>query len=89
MANAYCIGVDIGGTTVKMGMFHVDGRLEDKWEIATSHADAGSHILEDIAHSLQEYLFYKKLSILRGLGLACPGPCSRMGMWICVSILAG
>ena len=29
MAN-YCFGVDIGGTTVKLGLFTVDGNIIDK-----------------------------------------------------------
>ena len=28
-----CIGIDIGGTTVKLGLFTVDGELLDKWEV--------------------------------------------------------
>ena len=31
----YCFGVDIGGTTVKMGLFTADGDLIEKWEIVT------------------------------------------------------
>ena len=36
-------GVDIGGTTVKMGYFQVDGVLLDKWEIPTR-----KHMAEDV-----------------------------------------
>ena len=31
----YCFGIDIGGTTVKCGLFNVDGEVLDKWEIKT------------------------------------------------------
>ena len=31
----YCFGVDVGGTTVKIGLFQADGVLVDKWEIKT------------------------------------------------------
>ena len=31
----YCIGIDVGGTTVKMGIFEAEGRLIRKWEIPT------------------------------------------------------
>ena len=31
----YCFGIDIGGTTVKMGLFQEDGKLLEKWEIKT------------------------------------------------------
>ena len=29
----YCFGVDIGGTTVKLGIFEEEGRNIEKWEI--------------------------------------------------------
>ena len=31
----YCFGVDIGGTTVKLGLFEFNGTIVDKWEIKT------------------------------------------------------
>ena len=31
----YCFGVDIGGTTVKIGLFQEDGNVREKWEIKT------------------------------------------------------
>lgn len=33
----YGFGIDIGGTTIKMGLFRVDGTLLDKWEIPTRY----------------------------------------------------
>ena len=29
----YCIGIDVGGTTIKTGIFEAEGRLLKKWEI--------------------------------------------------------
>ena len=37
----YVFGVDVGGTTVKMGLFTVEGELLDKWEIKTRTEDGG------------------------------------------------
>ena len=31
----YIYGIDIGGTTIKMGLFAEDGTLKEKWEIKT------------------------------------------------------
>lgn len=31
----YCFGADIGGTTVKLGLFDTEGNVLDKWEIKT------------------------------------------------------
>lgn len=49
----YCMGIDVGGTTVKMGLFTEDGTLVDKWEIPTRKEEGGSYILSDIAVSLE------------------------------------
>ena len=37
----YCFGVDIGGTTVKMGLFSTEGELFEKWEIKTRTENEG------------------------------------------------
>ena len=38
---AYAFGVDVGGTTVKLGLFTAEGELLDKWEIPTRTENAG------------------------------------------------
>lgn len=72
----YCFGVDLGGTTVKLGLFKPDGEVVDKWEIPTVKTDSGSHILPDIANSIldkmQEKGIYKEDVI--GVGIGVPGP---------------
>ncbi len=30
-----CIGIDVGGTSVKIGLFETDGTLLFKWEVPT------------------------------------------------------
>lgn len=50
----YYVGVDVGGTTVKMGMFSDTGELLDKWEIPTRLEDNGQYILPDIVDSIEE-----------------------------------
>ena len=40
----YGFGVDLGGTTVKMGLFTQEGELLDKWEIATDTSEGGKNI---------------------------------------------
>ena len=40
----YVFGVDVGGTTVKMGLFTVEGELLDKWEIKTRTEDGGKTV---------------------------------------------
>ena len=45
----YCFGVDVGGTSVKLGLFTTDGEILDKWEIPTRKENKGEAILPDIA----------------------------------------
>ena len=53
----YCFGVDIGGTTVKLGLFTTEGEIVDKWEIKTRTENQGEAVLPDIAAALNEKLF--------------------------------
>ena len=71
-----CFGVDIGGTTVKMGLFTVDGKVTDKWEIPTRKEENGKYILEDIAKSVKERMQRDTLTLedIAGLGIGVPGP---------------
>ena len=46
MAN-YIYGIDIGGTTVKMGLFDEEGTMIDKWEIVTHKENGGEQILPE------------------------------------------
>lgn len=71
----WCLGIDIGGTSVKFGLFDMEGMLLKKWSIPTRTQESGKNILEDIAISLE-----KKLKIwgfereqIAGAGLGVPG----------------
>ncbi len=74
MDNQYCYGIDIGGTTVKIGLFQTDGTLLDKWEIVTRTANEGEAILPDIAVSIHNKLNEKGISKedVIGLGVGVP-----------------
>ena len=52
----YAVGVDIGGTTVKIGIFTVEGELLKKWEIPTRKDEGGCYILSDVAASIDDKL---------------------------------
>lgn len=80
MAN-YCFGVDLGGTTVKMGLFTPAGEVVDKWEIPTVKTDNGSHILPDIAKSALDKIEEKGISKddVIGMGIGVPGPVNDEG----------
>ncbi len=72
----YCVGIDIGGTTVKCGLFKSDGALVDKWEVVTRKEEGGKYILPDVATSLKEKLASLNLTNadLLGIGMGVPGP---------------
>lgn len=71
----YAFGVDLGGTTVKIGFFSSDGTLQDKWEIPTRKDNSGEEILPDIAASLKDYVQNKgiDMSDIEGVGIDVPG----------------
>ena len=71
----YGFGVDVGGTTIKMGFFETDGTLLDKWEIKTNTANGGSEILPDIARSIDNKLAQEGISKseVQGIGVGVPG----------------
>ena len=72
----YVFGVDIGGTTVKLGFFTVEGELLDKWEITTRKDEGGCFILPDVAASIEAKLEEKGISKdeVAGVGIGVPGP---------------
>ena len=84
-----CFGIDIGGTSVKLGLFTENGNLLDKWKIPTRREDSGSHILEDVAASVKKKIADDNLvreSII-GIGIGVPGPVTEDGTVInCVNL---
>ena len=83
MENKRYYGIDIGGTTVKVGLFE-DGKLLDKWSVPTVTADGGRQIIPDIAASLR--------GSADGAALAVPGAvqpdgtvnrCVNLGWGVC------
>lgn len=78
----YVFGVDIGGTTVKLGLFNVEGELLEKWEIPTRTQENGSLILPDIARSIEEKISEKQIARedVAGVGAGAPGPIDSEGV---------
>lgn len=82
MDKKYCFGVDIGGTTVKIGLFQTDGTIVDKWEIKTNTENHGSAILPDVAQSLKDKLKETGIekSMVKGVGIGVPAPVNAEGI---------
>ena len=85
----YLFGVDIGGTTVKIGLFSDAGELLEKWEITTRTDEGGKYILGDIADAVNGKLVEKGISTddVLGIGMGVPGPVKEDGTVLrCVNL---
>lgn len=74
--STYYFGIDIGGTTVKIGCFDGEGTLIEKFEIPTRRENGGAQILPDIAAAVRRCLADRQAGTenLGGVGLGVPGP---------------
>ena len=77
----YMFGVDVGGTTVKIGMFDKDGNKQAVWEIPTRTGEQGIHILPDIAEAIQGCMTKEGIDKddVIGIGIGVPGPVDETG----------
>ena len=73
----YAFGIDLGGTTAKIGLFKTTGELLEKWEVPTDTSNAGEHILENLAAAVQGKMQEKGLAAaqVEAWASACPAPC--------------
>lgn len=78
----YAFGVDIGGTTVKLGLFDRDAHVLDKWEIPTVKDNEGVAILPDIAESIRSKMQEKSILLdeVVGVGVGAPGAVDDEGV---------
>ena len=67
----YLIGIDVGGTSIKIGQFSIDGSLLQKWDIPTDKSQQGENIIKDIANSI---LHKVDVESINGIGIGVPGP---------------
>ena len=85
----YSFGVDLGGTTIKIGFFEAGGKLLEAWEIPTRTEDNGSHILADIADAVKAKMEERGIDDddVTGIGLGVPGPVGTDGtIYKCVNL---
>ena len=68
----YIYGIDVGGTTVKIGLFSSAGKVLKKWEISTNKEKNGKYIIGDIYNAiLKQKIPFKDII---GYGFGVPGP---------------
>lgn len=87
----YCFGIDVGGTTIKLGLFKVNGELLEKWEIPTRKGiDGGQdYIIDDIAEALAAKMAERRIETedVIGAGIGVPGPALESGyVPVCVNL---
>ncbi|MGE5701412.1 MAG: ROK family glucokinase [Clostridia bacterium] len=76
MQNRFIVGIDIGGTTVKMGLFTTSGTLMNKREQPTLVELGEDRVIERIAHMVEQLLNQTGVAKneIRGIGIGVPGP---------------
>lgn len=82
-------GVDIGGTSIKLGRFSGEGALLEKWELPTRKEENGKHIFDDIAASVLRKTEAAGCvpADIAAVGLGLPGPLLEDGyLSVCVNI---
>ena len=89
----YAFGIDLGGTTAKIGLFTTSGALLEKWEVATDTSNAGEHILENLSAAILGKMNEQGIQPeqVEGVGIGVPGPvldssivpivCANLGGW--------
>ena len=78
----YGYGVDLGGTTCKLGLFETNGTLVEKWEIPTDTSENGVRILPDIAAAIQGNMKAHNVTPkdVCGVGIGVPGAVNADGV---------
>ena len=89
----YAFGIDLGGTTAKVGLFTTVGALLEKWEVPTDTSNAGEHILGNLAKAVKDKMQENGITAeqVEGVGVGVPGPvldsrivpivCANLGGW--------
>lgn len=84
----YLYGVDLGGTTVKLGLFTLTGELIEKFQIPTDTTNNGENILPDIKDAIFKNMEKHKIDRIeiKGIGIGVPGPVSNGIVNRCVNL---
>lgn len=83
----YVFGIDIGGTSIKMGLFG-EGRLIEKYSIISNTQEKGKYVLGDIAKKINQIFKERHIHIedVLGFGFGVPGPVSHNKVIKCANL---
>jgi len=70
--NKYAIGVDLGGTSIKLGIVSENGKLLNKHTVRTEAEKGPKKVIENIISGINELTEKSKYKI-SGIGIGCPG----------------
>lgn len=79
MMGKYLFGIDLGGTTAKIGLFDEELNLKDQWKVKTDISDSGAHILPNLITAIQDKIKEQDLDEKDciGVGMGSPGSIDR------------
>lgn len=84
MSKNWLMGVDLGGTFIKLAFFDYEGTLQHKWEVPTDLSENGMNIVNVIANAIDGKLSELGMakSDFLGIGMGAPGPFKKDGTCI-------
>jgi len=79
MIDKNVIGIDLGGTTAKIGILAPTGEIIDKWSLETDISDDGINIVPNLVESINDHLESQDLTAedFLGIGMGSPGTVDR------------
>lgn len=79
---SHYFGIDIGGTTIKIGLVSEGGEIRARRELPTRKGADPTPVLQDIRMTLEEILAEEGLerADISGIGMAAPGPVTDDGI---------
>lgn len=80
----WVVGVDLGGTTIKLGLIDPQNKILERRRIPTNPEDGPESAIEHIAQVVDEFkTFVPTKENISALGICCPGPLDHeLGMLI-------
>jgi len=79
----YNLGIDIGGTSIKIGLFDIDGNLLEVFTLKTNLRDHGRYILFEIASLIKKKVDFQEI---KAIGFGVPGPVANNIVYSCVNL---
>ncbi len=70
----YIVGIDLGGTQIRAGLFNEEGKLINKTEALTLAQEGPDAVIKRIIAAVKDTIHNVDTSAILGIGVGCPGP---------------